>query len=279
MTDEWRTGAGSRGGHREVVAHDGAERADDWRVYHVEKMDLEALDKRLDEAHDRWVRTYQDLEEAKLWVWEMENKIDDLEKALLAGMDEEIVQATLGQRSSKTERDERRHAIMEQDTRWQAAQAERSAAESARRKAEVAHTVVEEERKHIRAKIGWRQAVVGFWRTVHRVPLVHAPDHDGVVSRPAQPVQDTGAPVSQETGQAWRVGTGSIHDLPMTYDAHATENWLRAMEQNIVRHSPGGKLALQVLPAGVDPNDPRVIAVRDDIRRYFADEEGGQRKL
>jgi hypothetical protein len=65
------------------------------------------------------------------------------------------------------------------------------------------------------------------------------------------------------------MGSGSVHDVPQQYDVDTTRRWVGAMRAPLLRHGPSGKLALEVLPAGVDPNDPQVVELLADIRQHF----------
>jgi hypothetical protein len=272
---EWKTGAGERGGHLEVDAHEKAHKANDWRVYQIIKLGLEAEEAKLDQTHAAWVASYTELEEARLWVWGVKRKLEDLEKALTAEMDETAVQAACeGVRSAQAERAKKRQAMMEQDPKWKALISELDSAESVRRKAELKCTVDEENRKHFRSRMSWRTSLVDFWRTVQRVPIAYAPDADNVPPAQAQhsPTPSQGR-AGEGSGTEWQTGSGSVHDVPQRYDGDVTQRWVNQMAAPLLRYGASGKLALEVLPAGVDPNNPKVLELLADIRQHFAEEK------
>lgn len=217
---------------------------DDWRWARVQHLGLFFLDRELIKKQAAFVQAQAELDDAFAFVRESKTRLESREGQVRRGIDEKkIWEGTT--RSTKGEREIKRGSIVKADQDYQSRKETYDKAVAIRDKAQSDRDFAEMETKNVRMRLNWRTRLLDFISTIKPIPLDRVPDDKGII------------PALQKKPE------------PEVSMSKQTHDWLDAMANDVLRHGNSGKLALQVLPEGVQEDHPEVQKVLHDIKSHF----------
>lgn len=219
---------------------------DDWRWGRAEQLGLFFLDRQLIERQAEQIKAQTELDDANTYLRECKKRLECREGTVQRGIDEKEIFGTV--RTNKDERKEKRQYVVLADENYQSRLDTYNKAVAIRDKAQSDLAFAEDAVKNVRMRLNWRTHLLDLLTSNKPIPLDRVPDEDGNV------------PALQ------RKTTPKEGEVPTNKQ---TRDWLDAMVNEDVRYGIAGKLALEVLPEGVDSEYPQVKAMLDDIRRRF----------
>jgi len=225
-----------------------ADLVDDWRWDRVRHLGILWLDAQLVEKQAALVLAQRELDDAVAHARDCKRRLESREGRVRKGIDEKEIFGTA--RTNKDERETKRVNIVRADQDYQTRLDAYNQAVAIKDRAEADRDFAEQAVKNVRMRLNARMWLIQFITSIKPIPLASVPDEEGKI--PALQAK----PKPKE------------EPVPMN---EQTRDWLAAMQNKDARHGMVGKLALQVLPEGVDPDHPRVQEVRADIRKHFGE--------
>lgn len=223
-----------------------ADVVNDWRWGRVQHLGIFWLDRQLVEKQAALVTDQHELDDAIKHARDCKRRLESREGQVQRGIDEKEIFGE--KRSSQKERDEKRGFIVKADENYQSRLETYNQAVAIKDRAQCDRDFAEQEVKNVRMRLNARLYIMQFITSIRPIPLDSVPDEDGNI------------PALQDKPEPKEVA------VPMNQQ---TKDWVKAMENMDIRHGLPGKLALQVLPEGVDSEHPAVQEILVDIRRHF----------